>query len=59
MIAATDPAIVEAVPSVIEVRAAVETQLDQQDHTPTARRETDAVGNESEVREQLEDLGYM
>ena len=59
MIAATDSTIIEAVSSVIEVCAAVEAQLGQQNHTPTARRETGAFSNESEVREQLKDLGYM
>jgi predicted AlkP superfamily pyrophosphatase or phosphodiesterase len=59
MVAATDPAIVEAISSVLEVRAAVETELDQQNHTPAPRSEPTTIGDGSDVQEQLEDLGYM
>jgi hypothetical protein len=59
MIAATDPAIVEAVSSVLDVRSALETELDDTDHTPAKRDDTTERGDSTEVREQLEDLGYM
>jgi hypothetical protein len=61
MVAATDPAFVERVDSVLDVRAAIDAELDGRDHVPTPREfETgdDAAGGEA-VREQLEDLGYM
>jgi hypothetical protein len=59
MIAATDPAIVEAVSSVLDVRSALETELDDTDHTPAKRDDTTERGDSTEVRDQLEDLGYM
>lgn len=59
MIAATKPAIVEAVSSVLDVRNALENEANQNNHTPTHRREEREMGDGSEVREQLEDLGYM
>lgn len=59
MIAATDPAIIEGVTSVLDVREAIETELDTHDHTPRSREEDAELGDSSEVREQLEDLGYM
>jgi predicted AlkP superfamily pyrophosphatase or phosphodiesterase len=59
MIASTEPAIVEGVSSVLDVREALEAELDRRDHTPAPRREGTTVGDSSEVREQLEDLGYM
>jgi len=59
MVAATDPEILESISSVVDVRGALEAELDGQDHTPTPRSEATSVGDGSEVREQLEDLGYM
>jgi hypothetical protein len=60
MVAGTSPGMVEAIGSVTDVRAAVETELDEHDHSPEPRaaRQRDGVGGE-QVREQLEDLGYM
>ncbi len=59
MIAATDPAVVDAVEGVTDVRAAVEKLLASGDHSPD-RRDERAGGLESDaVREQLEDLGYV
>jgi hypothetical protein len=60
MVAGTDPEMVEAIESVTDVRAAVEAELDANDHSPEPRagRDRDGVGGE-QVREQLEDLGYM
>jgi hypothetical protein len=59
MLAATDPDVVDAVESVLDVRAAVEGLLDGGEHTPDGR-DSDRGGVESEaVREQLEDLGYV
>ena len=59
MIAATDPAVVDAVESVVDVRGAIESLLEDGEHRPESRQKRDR-GLESEaVREQLEDLGYM
>jgi len=61
MVAATDPAFVERVDSVLDVRAAIDDELDGTDHVPTPREfeaAEDEAGGEA-VREQLEDLGYM
>jgi predicted AlkP superfamily pyrophosphatase or phosphodiesterase len=59
MIAATDQSIVEDVSSVLDVRAALENELDRHDHTPEPRDDAVEMGDSSAVREQLEDLGYM
>ena len=60
MIAATEPEIVETVDSVLDVRAAIETELDRVDHVPTKRSTEDTgFGDGDGVRQQLEDLGYM
>jgi predicted AlkP superfamily pyrophosphatase or phosphodiesterase len=60
MIASTDPKIVEATESVVDVRTAIESELDRVDHTPIAHQtEATAIGDRDGVREQLEDLGYM
>jgi len=62
MVAATDPAFVERVDSVLDVRAAIEAELDGRDHVPTPREFETSGGDEAgaeAVREQLEDLGYM
>ncbi|MBV0901119.1 alkaline phosphatase family protein [Haloarcula salina] len=62
MVAGTDEAMVDAIASVVDVRDAIESELDERDHRPT-RRATAATGSDSgqseEVREHLEDLGYM
>lgn len=62
MVAATDPSLVADVDSVTDVRAAIERELDERDHAPTPRYggagERDPTDGD-EVREQLEDLGYM
>lgn len=59
MIAGTDPDAIEAVSNVLDVREAIETQLKRGTHAPTPRTDTGTVGDSSEVRSQLEDLGYM
>jgi hypothetical protein len=59
MIAATDPAFADHVSSVLDVREAVEDELRTNDHTPTPRTERTDAGDSEEVRQQLEDLGYM
>lgn len=59
MIAATDPALIAEVASVLDVRAAIESELDRQDHTPADRTDDTELGDSDAVREQLEDLGYM
>jgi predicted AlkP superfamily pyrophosphatase or phosphodiesterase len=59
MIAATDPSIIEDVSSVLDVRTALESELDLHDHIPSPRDDAVEMGDSSEVREQLEDLGYM
>jgi len=59
MIATTDPSIVDRVSSVLDVRRAVEDELDRHDHVPIPHEEEVEVSDSREVREQLEDLGYM
>jgi predicted AlkP superfamily phosphohydrolase/phosphomutase len=59
MIASTDPAVVDQVSSVLDVREAVEAELRTDDHTPTPRTERTDAGDSEAVRQQLEDLGYM
>ena len=61
MVAGTDPKTVAAIDSVLDVRAAVAAALDRGDHEPRPRidaAETD-LDRSREVRDQLEDLGYM
>lgn len=60
MVAGTDPAMVDAVESVADVRGAIETELDATDHRGDDERLSfgDDAGAR-EVQEQLEDLGYM
>ena len=62
MVAGTDAAMVDAIESVVDVRAAIEAELDETDHTSTPQvTASDDDGDRSgeEVREHLEDLGYM
>jgi predicted AlkP superfamily pyrophosphatase or phosphodiesterase len=59
MIAATDPTVIDRVSSVLDVREAIEDELQTNDHTPTPQTEETDVGDSKEVRQQLEDLGYM
>ena len=59
MIASTEPAIVEDVSSVLDVRGALESELDRHDHAPVSRSDEMDVGDSREVQEHLEDLGYM
>ena len=59
MVAATDPALVESVSSVVDVRGAIDRELDETDHRPEDRDDGDGLGDSTAVREQLEDLGYM
>lgn len=63
MVAATSERLVESVASVLDVRATIETELDDYDHTPADpwadSRRTDRDEQSEVVREQLEDLGYM
>jgi predicted AlkP superfamily phosphohydrolase/phosphomutase len=59
VIAATSPGLIDDVESVLDVRHAIETALDSGDHAVRERSgDADAVDDE-EVREHLEDLGYM
>jgi hypothetical protein len=60
MIAGTRPESIAGVDSVLDVRDAIESELDRVDHVPdseTVERTGSAQGDD--VREQLEDLGYM
>ena len=59
MIAATDPTLVNQVSSVLDVRAAIEDELRTNNHAPTSKREQTTVNDSEDVRQQLEDLGYM
>jgi predicted AlkP superfamily pyrophosphatase or phosphodiesterase len=58
MVAATDPEIVADVESVLDVRAAIEAELDAGDHAGDVERDDFATGG-GDVKQQLEDLGYM
>ncbi len=63
MVAGTSDRLVADIGSVTGVRAAIEAELDEHDHTPTdpwTGSEVSGRGEQSDVvREQLEDLGYM
>jgi len=60
MVASTSESLVEAIDSVRDVRGAVEAELDARDHQPEKPTyDRDGPGDGDDVREQLEDLGYM
>jgi hypothetical protein len=59
MIAATDPAIIEGISSVLDVHRALKSEVYQHNHTPDQRSIKTKISDSDEVREQLEDLGYM
>jgi hypothetical protein len=57
MIASTDPQVVEHVSSVLDVRDALEKELDR-GHVPQPQQ-TESMNGATEVKNQLEDLGYL
>jgi len=59
MIAATDPAVVDAVESVLDVRSEIESMLDSGGHAPPSRDVPAGDVDSEAVRKQLEDLGYV
>jgi len=61
MVAGTDEEMVDSIDSVVDVRRSIEDELEKKDHTPSERKMDDEHDSEKEqeVREQLEDLGYM
>jgi hypothetical protein len=60
MVASTSESLVDAIDSVRDVRSAIEEELDARDHQPEKPTyERDGPGDGDDVREQLEDLGYM
>lgn len=60
VIASTKPEVVEQVESIVDVYESINAELDRIDHTPAKRASSNAtVGDNSGVREQLEDLGYV
>jgi hypothetical protein len=61
MVAGTDPETVAAIDSVLDIRAAVEAALGRGDHATQPRIDAEATDADRsrEVRDQLEDLGYM
>ena len=59
MVASTDSNIVNSISSVLEIREALDSELDRQDHVPDSRSDENDIPDSSEVREQLEDLGYI
>jgi len=59
MVAGTDPEMVNAIESVTDVRAAVESALQETDHRYESDGRTLPDEGSAEVKEQLEDLGYM
>lgn len=61
MVSGTDEAMVEAIDSVLDVRASIEKKLAAGDHAPEPHVPPEGRRSErsEEVRNQLEDLGYM
>ncbi|WP_415382077.1 alkaline phosphatase family protein [Halosimplex sp. TS25] len=59
MVAGTDEAMVEAIGSVVDVRAAIEAELRGGDHRGDREEGTFSEAGAAEVKGQLEDLGYM
>lgn len=59
MIASTDSGVIEDVSSVLDIRNAIDTELARCDHSPAQRETETQLSDSAEVREQLEDLGYM
>lgn len=59
MVAATDNRLVDDVGSVLDVRAAIESELDAHDHDGSGRGQRLSMGQNDAVTSQLEDLGYM
>lgn len=61
MVAGTDPEMVEAIESVLDIRDAIENSLDRSDQViqPRIDVEESELDRSREVRDQLEDLGYM
>jgi predicted AlkP superfamily phosphohydrolase/phosphomutase len=59
MVAGTDPEMVGAIDSVLDVREAVEAALDGGDHEPSAQAGDFGDEGAAAVKSQLEDLGYM
>lgn len=60
MVASTDPALVENIGSVIDIRTAIEGALNRDDHMPTGReRAKQSREGGDAVHEHLKDLGYM
>lgn len=61
VIASTEPRIVDAVDSVLDVREALEQELEGNRHAPKDQdpMAVPSTDDESEVREHLEDLGYI
>lgn len=61
MVAATDPGILERIDSVVDVRDAVEYELERRDHVPETddHAATGVSDQGNRVKEQLEDLGYL
>ena len=59
MIASTDPTIIEPVSSVLDIRKALENELDWYDHVPVSENNVENIGDSTAVQDQLKDLGYM
>jgi hypothetical protein len=59
MVAGTDARLVDEIGSVLDVRAAIESELDANDHGSGDRGEALTMGENDAVTSQLEDLGYM
>jgi len=60
MIAATDPILIEEVTSVLDIRSAIENELEEGSHEPNWKKSehSDDITDET-VRQHLEDLGYI
>ena len=58
MVAGTSPRLVENIDSVLDVRGAIEEELDYRDHSSSGG-DSLSMGHNDAVTSQLEDLGYM
>jgi predicted AlkP superfamily pyrophosphatase or phosphodiesterase len=59
MISSSDPAVLNGVDSVVDVREAIEAELREGNHRPTGQYQWDFDAGGNEVEDQLESLGYL
>lgn len=59
MVAGTDEGMIEAIDSVLDVRTVIEAELRSEDHQHDRKEESFSETGAGEVKDQLEDLGYI